>query len=90
MLRSPVALARRSLDRRFRQRLGRSVHEELQDARIRRAAELLANSNVKIPQIAAQCGYGSREYFSAAFARVMGETPANYRRKHQPQTRAPF
>lgn len=85
-----VALARRSLDRRFRQRLGRSVHEELQGARIRRAAELLANSNVKIPQIAGQCGYGSREYFSAAFARVMRETPAGYRRKHQLQMRAPF
>ena len=85
-----VAIPRRTLDRHFRQRLGRSVHEELQGARIRRASQLLASSNLKIPQIAAQCGYGSREYFSAAFVRVMGEPPAGYRRKHQSQTRAPF
>jgi LacI family transcriptional regulator len=85
-----VAIPRRSLDRRFRQRLGRTIHDELQGARIRRASELLATSNLKIPQVATQCGYGSREYFSAAFMRVMGESPAGYRRKHQRPTRAPF
>ena len=85
-----VALPRRSLDRRFRQRLGRSMHDELQWARIRLASQLLASSNLKIPQIATQCGFGSREYFSTAFMRVMGEAPASYRRKHLIQARTPL
>ena len=71
-----VPASRRSLDQRFRRRLGRSMHDELQHARARRASELLIRSQLSIPQIASQCGFRSREYFSAsAFGRFVGMPP---------------
>jgi LacI family transcriptional regulator len=78
-----VPVARRSLDRRFKQRTGRTIHDEIQHARIRRACELLVRTTLAIPHVAHQCGFSGREYFSTAFARVTGQPPAAYRRKFQ-------
>ena len=83
-----VPVPRRSLDRRFRRKLGRSMHDELQRARIGRAGDMLVGSTLPIPQIATQCGYSSREYFSAAFMRATGEAPAAYRKKRKSPTAA--
>ena len=78
-----VPAARRSLDRRFRQHVGRTVHSEIQHARIRRARELLTRSNLPIAQVAYKCGFGGREYFTTAFTRMTGCSPGAYRRQFQ-------
>ena len=48
-------------------------------ARIARAKELLAHTNMKIFRIAEMIGYVSPNYFSRIFRRYTGETPQQYR-----------
>ena len=78
-----VPVPRRTLDRRFHQRTGRTIHDEIQHARVRRACELLVRTTLPIPQVAQQCGFSGREYFSTAFARITGQPPAAYRKQYQ-------
>ena len=78
-----VPAARRSLDRRFQRKLGRTVHDEIQHARIQRACDLLTRTGLSIGQVAANCGFGGREYFTTAFTKWIGTPPATYRKQFQ-------
>jgi LacI family transcriptional regulator len=78
-----VGTSRRTLERRFKQRLGRSPHQEILRVRLRRAEELLIRSEVKVGQIARDCGFGHVQNFNAAFAREFGQTPGAYRKAHR-------
>ena len=49
--------------------------------RLRAAAELLANTDGKIVDIALECGFDNLSYFSRKFREHAGMTPAAYRRK---------
>ena len=46
---------------------------------MRLAAELLAEPDVKVYQIAAQCGYADTSNFIRVFKRFYGVRPAEYR-----------
>ncbi len=50
--------------------------------RVREAASLLANTQSSIEQIAEQTGFPNRHYFSRIFKRVLGDSPARFRRRH--------
>ncbi len=78
-----VPAARRSLDRRFRRTLGRTVHDEIQHARLQRARDLLTRTSLPITQIASNCGFGGREYFTTTFTKRVGTPPATYRKQFQ-------
>lgn len=47
--------------------------------KISRAKNCLVNTNMKISDIAHECGFGSASYFSKTFAKSEGITPAEYR-----------
>jgi LacI family transcriptional regulator len=49
-------LSRSELERRFRDNLGRSIHEEIQIARLNLAKKLLCDSQLPIPQCATLAG----------------------------------
>lgn len=66
--------------RRFRARVGQTPAKYVLERRIALAAQRLSFTRDKIEQIAADCGFANRFYFSRAFARVMGVSPARYRR----------
>ncbi len=78
-----VGTSRRTLERRFKQRLGRSPHQEILRVRLRRAEELLIRSEIKVEQIARDCGFGHVQNFNAAFAREFRRTPGAYRKDHR-------
>lgn len=74
-----VAMARRSLERRFRQQLQRTVGAEIARVHFERAKQLFIGTDLSIPKVAAASGYGSPEYLAAAFRRSTGLSPLKYR-----------
>ena len=76
-----VGVSRRTLDRRFVQALGRSVHEELAAVRMQNACALLADSVKSVAEIAEACGFGTAASFSRAFRRQVGCWPTEYRNR---------
>jgi len=71
--------ARRTLEIRFRQALGRSIHAEIQRTRLQRAKQLLLETDLPLPKVAGACGFGSPSYLAAVFHRNLGMTPVKYR-----------
>lgn len=76
-----LALSRRSLERRFRKGLGRSVHEEIVRARLAHAKRLLAENDHPIKAIARDVGFSSSEHLSKVFLQHEGTSPGAYRRE---------
>jgi LacI family transcriptional regulator len=74
-----VPVSRRSLERRFRRLVGRSMHAEIQRVRIDRARDLLARTSLPVPRVAAGCGFNSPEHFTTTFRSATGFTPTAYR-----------
>ena len=76
-----LALSRSTLQRRFRRLLGRTIHDEIVRVRLKRAQELLAQTDMPIAMIALRCGFGHQEYLGVVFRTRIGQTPASYRRQ---------
>ena len=74
-----VAVSRRTLDRRFAEVLGRTVHAELARVRMQMARGLLADGSRPIAEAARGCGYGTAASFSRAFRQHSGRWPSEYR-----------
>lgn len=73
-------LSRRALERKFETVLGRSPASEIRRVHIERARDLLVNSDMAIPEVAEQSGFGSPEYLSFILRKELGQTPLKYRR----------
>lgn len=67
---------------RYRRVLGVSPAEDLIEARLARAQELLVNSGMSVGEVAAQTGFKSLSYFSRIFRQRVGSTPTDYQRRH--------
>lgn len=74
-----VPVARSVLERRFRKYVGRSPQAEIRSAQLKRACQLLQETDLPLAQIAALCGFKHPEYFSVVFKRGLGLTPGSYR-----------
>ena len=79
-----AGLNRRKLERDFRKHLGRSLNEEINQIRIECAKKRLIETNLKIYEVAQQCGFNSIYYFSKTFSRLTGIRPSLYRRRNRP------
>lgn len=66
--------------RRFRECLGQTPVAFITRRRITLASQRLLFTSDSLDKIAADCGFGSRFYFSRVFARVTGISPAAYRK----------
>jgi AraC-like DNA-binding protein len=78
-LASRAFCSRETLRRLSLQRFGRAPMRQVMHLRMRRAAELLANSHEKIETIAREVGYGNAFVFSNAFLKWSGIRPSAYR-----------
>lgn len=74
-----LAVSRRTLERAFRQALGRGINVELRRKRLETARELLRMTDRSIAGIAEAVGFGSVNYLHRAFRREFGMTPRQYR-----------
>ncbi len=64
----------------FRQELGTTPLATLTDFRLRKAAELLRETDRSVSDIAAACGFATSSYFGKVFRRRMNLSPLAYRR----------
>ncbi|MEM1061398.1 MAG: DNA-binding transcriptional regulator [Planctomycetota bacterium] len=76
-----TALPRRTLEVRFRKETGRSIREEIGQARLTYAKELLAATLHPIAYVAELSGYKSTSYLSQVFRKHLNCTPAEYRKR---------
>jgi len=74
-----VGCPRRLLARQFRSEYGVSIHAFLTAQRLRAAALLLSDGQVKIEAVSLLVGYKSKKNFYAEFRRTTGLTPAQFR-----------
>ncbi len=74
-----VPIARSSLERRFRKSVGRSPQAEIRSVQLKRARQLLCETDLPLAQIASLTGFKHSEYFSVVFKREVGQTPGQYR-----------
>jgi AraC-like DNA-binding protein len=76
-----VGLSRSGLCAGFRQILGQTVFDYIQDQRMQQALVLLKERNASITQIAFAVGYNHVSSFSVAVQRRFGTTPSELRRR---------
>ncbi|PQO39575.1 helix-turn-helix domain-containing protein [Bremerella cremea] len=76
-------VSRRVLENRFERSVGRSPAVILRRVRLERAAVLLRDTDLAIPEIAFRCGFNHTESFIRSFKRTMGDVPSQFRRKNR-------
>lgn len=76
-----TSLSRRQLERRFREELGCTPHQQITSIQIDRVKQLLEETEMTLEQIAPRAGYAHKESLSSVFKRETSETPGEYRRR---------
>ena len=64
----------------FKKEMGVGINEYLNQFRIQKAQNLLASTNYKVIDIALMVGYDNMPYFSSIFKKIVGMSPAEYKR----------
>ncbi|MES3022475.1 MAG: substrate-binding domain-containing protein [Pseudomonadota bacterium] len=67
--------SRSSLETRFKQALGRSVHDEILRFKLQEAKQLLRSGASNMSEVAVRCGFTSVQYLYTVFGRELGCTP---------------
>ena len=67
------------LSRTMKQELGMPFAKYLTNVRIGKAVQLMRDPSIRIWNVAEMVGYSGGNYFSAAFKKVLGVSPADYR-----------
>lgn len=75
-----VNLNRTSLNQKFKQQFSYTCMEYLLNYRLKISQELLSNTNMKIDEIAQNCGFKYDTYFIRQFTQKLGISPAAYRK----------
>ncbi len=78
-----AGVSRRALERKFLEILQRTPAEELRRYQLDRARQLIADTNLPMPEIAEKSGFGSQAYLSAIFRKHFEKTPLKFRRESQ-------
>lgn len=76
-----IPVSRSVLQRRFRKETGCSIQEEIINARLKRARQLLIESDLPLLDVAERSGFKHQEYLGAIFKAHIGKTLAQYRRE---------
>ena len=80
-LASDAGLSRFHFCRAFKESTGLSPHAWLRQHQLEQAMNMLRDTDASIVSVAAALGYASQTAFAAAFKRLTGETPSNWRRR---------
>ena len=77
-----VGVSPRHLTRLFREEVGVTPASWVEAARVTAARQLLEAGHLAPKQVAGECGFSSVDTLRRAFMRVVGVTPADYRKRH--------
>jgi AraC family transcriptional regulator len=80
-LASDAGLSRFHFCRAFKESTGLSPHAWLRQHRLEQAMNMLRNTEASVVSVAAELGYASQTAFAAAFRRLTGEAPSDWRRR---------
>lgn len=80
-LASRTGLSSRHFARLFRQEVGVTPAAWVQEARVAAARRLLESGDAVPKQVACQCGFANADTLRRAFVRLVGVTPAEYRKR---------
>lgn len=80
-LAAEAGLSRFHFCRAFKESTGLSPHAWLRQHRLEQAMQMLRESDVPVVTVAAALGYASQTAFAAAFKRLTGDTPTDWRRR---------
>jgi len=80
-LASDAGLSRFHFCRAFKESTGLSPHAWLRQHRLEQAMNMLRDTDASVVSVAAALGYASQTAFAAAFRKLTGETPSNWRRR---------
>jgi AraC family transcriptional regulator len=80
-LASDAGLSRFHFCRAFKESTGLSPHAWLRQHRLEQAMNMLRDTDASIVSVAAALGYASQTAFAAAFRKLTGETPSDWRRR---------
>lgn len=80
-LASDAGLSRFHFCRAFKESTGLSPHAWLRQYRLEQAMNMLRDTDASIVSVAAALGYSSQTAFAAAFRKLTGETPSDWRRR---------
>ena len=72
---------RRTLERKFRASMGRSIAEEISRLRIERSKRLMMETDASLKSLAVDLGFRDADHFSKVFSRIEKMTPSQYRKK---------
>jgi AraC family transcriptional regulator len=82
-LASDAGLSRFHFCRAFKESTGLSPHAWLRQHRLEQAMNMLRDTDTSVVSVAAALGYASQTAFAAAFRKLTGETPSDWRRRRR-------
>ena len=80
-LAADAGLSRFHFCRAFKESTGLSPHAWLRQHRLEQAMNMLRDADTSVVSVAAALGYASQTAFAAAFRKLTGETPSDWRRR---------
>jgi AraC-like DNA-binding protein len=72
-------VSRSGLQRKLKQAMGITPQDLMKEARIKRACQLLRETDKTVSEIAYVCGFTDPKYFSRSFRQSIGKTPTEYK-----------
>ena len=79
----PSGTNRRTLERKFRASMGRSIAEEISRLRIERSKRLMMETDDSLKSLAVDLGFRNADHFCKVFSRIEKITPSQYRRREK-------
>ncbi|MDO5150082.1 MAG: substrate-binding domain-containing protein [Oscillospiraceae bacterium] len=76
-----IGISRSHLQRLYKQFFSVSIKDDVITARIKKAMQLLANTNMRIQEIAEHCGYNNDSHLMRQFKEKTGKTALQYRKE---------
>ncbi len=75
----------------FTKKMGQNFNAYVDLVRIEKSKELLLHDDMKVYTVAERVGYKNVDYFHIKFKKLVGQSPAEYRKQHkiQPSLRSP-
>ncbi|KRT14855.1 hypothetical protein ASU31_16145 [Pedobacter ginsenosidimutans] len=78
-----IGMSHSNLYKRVKSISGQSVNSFIRFIRLRKAAELMINSDHNVTEVAFRSGFNDAKYFGKQFSKLFGATPTAFIRKHR-------
>jgi signal transduction histidine kinase/DNA-binding response OmpR family regulator len=78
-----LAMSNSVFYRRIKSITGQTAVEFIRDVRLKRAAQLLASTPMRVSEVAFEVGIENAKYFRQVFQKLFGMTPSDYARQHR-------